>query len=585
MEKTFFIKSKIAILWFISFLLHAAVINRFVGWLCTDTAGYWLHAATFTGHDWSAVAKCASQYYSWGYSLLLMIPFVLAPDDMIIMSKIGIIINALLCSFTCPFLYQIGKKLFVKTNKYIIMICAFITSIYSTYFLQTAVALSEALLFFLYVFLVWLIVQYLYEKKVKWAILSGICCGYMYTVHHRTVGVLVAFMGLVLVLYIKNRSLKESFAFLIPLFLCFIISILGTRWLMAKEAAAGIYKGNTYNSMFHQILSIINLDGILSCIQNIIGAVWYILIGTLATAGIGIITVIKECGVIIIDHKHKKCAENKWTLYCFLFLSLLCCLGISVVTAAGPTRNMATRIDLIFYGRYYENILSIFIFIGLIELDNLRNNTELIKKMIFLILLMLSASIAVYYFTQMINGNGINYFSVTAILAFFSFPNLEDFSVLPISMFAIVLVALIVYMCWLGKFHEIIAYCLIAVSFLYVGYSAVTNVDARYQYYSFVWEYPTKNEDAVCMNEYIQEQEIESFGVFQTSQYDAFSYQLMNPQKTVFPISSLEEIENFQGEITHIIIPRSLKDSMYTGKLEMESSNYAIYNLSSTESY
>ena len=69
--------------WLVSFFIHIAVINHFVGWICTDTAGYWLHAATFTGYDWSEVAKTTSMYYSWGYSLWLMIPFLIASGNMI----------------------------------------------------------------------------------------------------------------------------------------------------------------------------------------------------------------------------------------------------------------------------------------------------------------------------------------------------------------------------------------------------------------------------------------------------------------------------------------------------------------------
>lgn len=574
--------AEILILWLISFLLHLAVINHFVGWICTDTAGYWLHAATLTGHDWSEVAKCATKYYSWGYSLLLTIPFIIAPDNMIVMSKIAIIINALLCSSVFPLLYQIGKKIMDKIDEDIIIICAFITSIYSSYFLQASVALSEALLLFLYVLLIWLILKYLSNQKIKWAVLSGVCCGYMYTVHHRTLGILIAFIVVLLIMYKRSKNLRELLCFGIPLVLCMWGGVFVEHYLITREAMGGIYKENTYGSMMEKLLGMMNIEGILGAIRNVIGAVWYILVGTLTTAGMGIISCIKRVITLGRGNKYGDKSETKSVLYYFIILSLAFSLGISIIAMAG-VGSSGNRIDIIFYGRYFENVLSIFILIGLCELGCMRRNKMRIKHVILLVWVMISTSMIVYFFTLMIDGNAVNYFGITAVLGFYSFPNLSTYSVLPVSICTIVVMGGLVYLFWLEGGYKIIAYCLMAGCFLYTGYNSVVNVDKHYEYYAHVGNYPTKDEDAICMNNYIEQKGIDAFGVYLEGGYDAFSYQLMNPQRKVFAICSLDEIKKYKEYITHIIIPKNLMESMNFGNAEIESDNYVIVHLSSAE--
>ena len=232
---------------------------------------------------------------------------------------------------------------------------------------------------------------------------------------------------------------------------------------------------------------------------------------------------------------------------------------------------------MIFYGRYFENVLSVFIFIGLNEMIYLRKNKEWLNKLFFLLLMMIITSVTVYFFTEMVNGNGINYFSVTAVLTIYSFPNFE-FSILSISVFVVLFVILILYLCWIGKCYGMIACSLIAGCFLYTGYNAIVNVDNFYKFYASVSGYPTQNEEAVCINEYISENEIEAFGVCCTDGYEAFSYQLMHPEKKVYSISSLNEMENIKEHISHIIVPLYLREETYIGELELETANYAIYD-------
>lgn len=567
------------VLWLVSFFIHAAVMNHFVGWICTDTAGYWLHAATFTGYDWSEVAKTTSMYYSWGYSLWLIIPFLIMPGNMVMMAKAAIIINAVFCSLTFVFAYFLGKKIFHMSDKRFVMGCALIVSVYPSYILGTSVALSESLLFFLYVFCLWLIAGYLNSNKRKWAILSGCCCGYMYIVHHRTLGIVAAFLCMLLVLYIKNKDVKEVLYFFIPILICLAISVFVDHWLMEKEMGDCAYTVNTYRSMTKRISSMLRLGRILSMVQNVIGESWYLLTGTFSVAGIGVISICKKIANIQCCGEIGKKADLYSFLYVFAILSFVFSMGISVFTTARSMESTGGRIDVIFYGRYFENTLSFFILAGLVAVKPLRKKWDTCKEAIFLLALIVAGSAAVYYFTKMIPGNGVNYFSVAALLSLYSYPNLE-FSVLAVAICHIGVILVFLCLLWMKKrVYTVAAYFLIFVCFVYTGYHAVVNVDQLCRDHALVADYPTQNKDARSVNQYLQERGIACIGVYLENSYDAFSYQLMNPQKKVYAFSSIEDLNHLQGIVTHVIVPQSFKESMAGEELKMETVNYAVYAL------
>ena len=566
--------------WLVSFFIHIAVINHFVGWICTDTAGYWLHAATFTGYDWSEVAKTTSMYYSWGYSLWLMIPFLIASGNMIIMAKVAIIINAVFCSLTFVFAYFLGKKIFDLSDRRFVMACALIVSVYPSYILGTSVALSESLLFFLDVFCLWLIAAYLDSNKSKWAILSGCCCGYMYIVHHRTLGIVVAFLCMLLMLYIKNRDVKEVLHFLIPLLICLAVSVFVDDWLLKKEMGDYAYTANTYQAMTKRVPTMLRLGKILSIMQNVIGESWYLLIGTFSVAGMGIVSTGKKISNMRLSSKMGKRADTYSFLYIFAVLSLVFSMCISVFTTARSMESAGGRIDVIFYGRYFENTFSFFILTGLAEIHTLRKKQDIQKEVILLIVLILAGSAAVYSFTQMIQGNGVNYFSVAALLSLYSYPNLE-FSVLAVSICHVGVTLVILCLLWMDRrIYTVAAYVLIFASFVYTGYHAVVNVDQLCKDHALIADYPTQNEEARSVNQYIQEHRIACFGVYLENSYDAFSYQLMNPQKKVYAFSLMDDLQLLRGIVTHVVVPQSFKELMAGEELKMETVNYAVYGLS-----
>ena len=98
--KTFSIKERALFLFGCLLILFTALvhINELNGiHIINDEIGYWSNTANILGYSWKNVC---SQYYSYGYSLLL-IPIFFITDNVGIMYKLAILENAflLLCSY------------------------------------------------------------------------------------------------------------------------------------------------------------------------------------------------------------------------------------------------------------------------------------------------------------------------------------------------------------------------------------------------------------------------------------------------------------------------------------------------------
>ena len=94
----------ILVLWNIKDLKIIHVLN--------DEYGYWASAAFFAGKDWSEVTA-NSNYYSYGYSLLLSI-FMRLFDSPEMMVKGAVVLNGIFLAAAYFLTVYCGKKLFPR---------------------------------------------------------------------------------------------------------------------------------------------------------------------------------------------------------------------------------------------------------------------------------------------------------------------------------------------------------------------------------------------------------------------------------------------------------------------------------------
>ena len=556
---------------FICFAVHLLPIKQFAGWISTDVVGYYSHAATFTGHDWSGVLKNATSFYSWGYSLLLVIP-MLFTEDFITVYYIAILMNAIICCGILLICYSFSKKLVPEMHCSLKVLVSLCISIYSSYLFQGMVMLSETWLYF-FVFLdCWLIYQCITTEKLKWGIAASISIGFTYIIHNRSIGIVIAYIMLVLIWGIKRKSIKEVFFLLTPLFMILLLNSGVTSWLNKQEKQGQFYTRNTYTSQFGGFTRKTTFYGIISLMENMIGTLWYAIVGTFGVFFIGCFSSVKR---LITNYKKK---SDLWLLYLFFILSCLGTFGISVLTCwVGQPLAENGRYDLIYYGRYFETVIGIFLLLGMLELcSHKRKITELWNIMICCIMASVFFSAIVHYITEFYQNNAYNFWGIPAVLTTFFYPN-RMFSVVNSSIVGILLMIFLFFLFSRKKnvyFYS--AVMLLCFFFVFTGYNAGYNVSNIYKEVASVFNMPLYNQDFNDICNFINENNIESIGICSNEEYEPISFQINLPDREIIGIKEESELEQIKG-IDYIIICRNRWNVQNQNEVIYENGEYLIY--------
>lgn len=515
---------------FFCFVIHLIIIRQFANWYCTDVEGYLCHAATFSGKDWSGVFRNATYFYSWGYSLLLTVP-MLFTNNITVVHYIAIFLNALLCCGIMLLCYGIAKTIAKDVDNYILLLCSFAVSLYSSYIFNGAVMLSEIFLCFFVLLNVFLLLRYLQTDNFALGILTGFSVGYTYIIHNRAVAVVIAYIMVAVIWSVKSKNWKRLFTMLIPVVVMFILNLGVVEYLDIKEKQGEVYIQNTYANQMNRITSNIQFYTIISLAEGILGECWYAMLGAFGIIGMGIYSV----GEKTYRLWTQKSKEIIW--YFFLILILIGTLGVSVLgsTPKAPLGENG-RYDLYIYGRYWETVLGIFILLGFIEcLNNFKRNVG-----ISFLLGSCFLSLIVNYITVSYQNNGYNFWAITAVLTTFFFPE-RKFNVISSSFVGIIFMAMIFYMFAQRKrFFSLFAIAIWILFNVFTGYNVIYNVSSIYRDQASVISMPLYNEDFRNLCEYLNDYGVEEFAVCTKNGYRAIPFQLIYPDKKVIGITSQE---------------------------------------------
>ncbi|MGN0437426.1 MAG: metallophosphoesterase family protein [Lachnospiraceae bacterium] len=530
----------------LSFLLHVAVIYKFSGWFSTDTDGYWLHAASFLGKDWSGVSRNMNYYYSWGYSLLLTIPMLLT-DIPTRMLKISVIINSLLCAGVVPLAYYIVRRIGEKLTHVEAVLCCFAVSVYSSFMVAAGVSLSECFIYFTYFFSFACLVAYMKTEKNMFGVLLGFGTGFLYIIHNRNIGIIVAFMVTMIVFLFLKKNLKKNLFVIVPFLFSIVLKVCIDKWLKITEAAENIYTKNTYSSMLDKYIHHRSFYRIVSIFENVLGEYWYTCIGTFFIAGIGVWYLCYK----IMQYRKKEETEVSYLVIClYALLSWLFSVGVSAVAIAKMESDPNGRIDILIYGRYMECTIGVLMLFGFVCLLEIRK--EYMKKsfLTFLCMFLSLAAISIIVYLISLNSDPYkcNWFSVVAIL----FPfNRSDMKV-SILLASILLggLGVAVTFCLLrkSKIFHFAGYFMISAMFLYIGYNTTNQVSAMYAEGKSIVNNPIYNEYFSDICKYINDNNQDSLYVYAADGYEAFSYQFMNPSVKVVGITTQEELSKLSSD-------------------------------------
>lgn len=182
-----------------------------------DEFGYWSNSMLFTGQDWTSLTSNIN-YYSYGYSLILCIVRQMAAFrgyGWADLYKTAVMFNVLFVVAGYVLAIKIAKRYMKHLNNIMIAAVCFVAVIYPSNMLYTHVTLTECTLTFLFWLLAYTMMRVIDAPSVTNHVGMAFLTIYMYSVHQRTLGLIMTAVIMVIVLrLLRINSLRHSLAFL-----------------------------------------------------------------------------------------------------------------------------------------------------------------------------------------------------------------------------------------------------------------------------------------------------------------------------------------------------------------------------------
>lgn len=222
-NKEFIFQGALALV--LCFLIAYRFIEAKMPILLDDEYGYWSNSAFFLGYDWSSITQNIA-YYSYGYSLLLVLVKVIAGFmgyGFAQTYQLAILFN-ILCIVGSYFLaLQISKRYLHHMNRVVRGLACFVVMLYPTNMIYSHTTLTECTLTFVF----WLFAYTMMRVIDKPGILNHMSMAffamYIYVVHQRSLAVLItAVMVVLFIRLVRISQMKHAVSFGATLYLCYV---------------------------------------------------------------------------------------------------------------------------------------------------------------------------------------------------------------------------------------------------------------------------------------------------------------------------------------------------------------------------
>ena len=207
-----------------------------------DEFGYWSNSALFMGQDWSDLTSRIS-YYSYGYSLILCVVKMIAhllDYTWYDTYQLAVVFNVAFVAAGYLLSVKVANRYMKHLNRLMIPVVCFVVAIYPSSMLYTHVTLTECELTFLFWLMAYLMMHLIDRPSIANHVGIAAITVYMYAVHQRTIGLIIAVVLVVCVLRIlRINSIRQTAAFLGTLYGCYV------SHLVVKKSLQNVnYLGN-----------------------------------------------------------------------------------------------------------------------------------------------------------------------------------------------------------------------------------------------------------------------------------------------------------------------------------------------------
>lgn len=332
------------------------VFNRI--YVIGDEFGYWANASWAYGLDWSSVAS-VNPYYSFGYSLWL-IPFFLIKDS-VLMYKVAIVLNTLFMCITFALVYDIAKMFMKKFSKNVLAIKSLSIVLYSNNVFSAGTTQCESLLMLMYTLIFWLFCKYAQRSKKIFLLLATFASCYMFYVHMRSLGILMAACMCSIIFLAIEKDWKKV------LLLCSGVLIAFASYNLLKDVIiANVYsnnefvKVNDYSEQINKVNAILSVEGVIKFVKSLLGKIFYLGTSTFFLFYWCVFYLIKKAYQFLIIARKREGITNDYAVWLFAILSIGSTVCITVISVLDPY-----RVDAVFYGRYNEMLIVPILILGI----------------------------------------------------------------------------------------------------------------------------------------------------------------------------------------------------------------------------
>lgn len=355
------------------FCVYQYGIQKICGFtLYPDEFGYWASAANFIGYDWSEVASMGS-YYSFGYSLIL-VPILKVFSDGVTAYKAAVTFNMLLMCISFLLMQKNICKLFPDTGKTKSIFLSGIAVLYPAWIFYMQMTMAEAFLYFLFALILYLFLNMIEKQGAPTAVLLAAALIYIYCVHMRTVGVVIACIFTFLLQGTSGSGQKKQIKYIILFAAVLIIA----GWISVRiksktilevfsYAEKEVLEGNDYGSQFGKMDQILTVRGMIQLTKEIWGKIFYLGLASFGLFYWAIGWCIKES----IGLVRKLAGKGSGSLQQWSALFLLLTAAGEILISSIYMHN-AGNVDCLVYGRYDEFILPVMMAIGIISMEKSR---------------------------------------------------------------------------------------------------------------------------------------------------------------------------------------------------------------------
>ena len=422
--------------WIVSALLSIVIFtlavwgvedfNQFL--LFDDEFGYWTGSAYLTGTDWTSVAS-GIPYYSYGYGFLILTPIRLLFNSAPMMYHAAIVANSLLLVGSFWIARYVTKQLFPNVNWLFRDMVCFLCQVYPAYLVFSHIAWAECCLVFVFWVFVWLSLRVINKPSVWNHIGIALSTVVLYTVHQRTVAVIIATAMIMVWLFIVERERRKDIivygvslaAFLfvhslikadllnkyyhyntsqnslfaiialgitmaaclvfvdkkrrriilimgsvvVALFLVYVFFKIGVSESYANNSKVSV---NDFSGQFGKLKGILTWDGFVSLLKSMLGKWFYFTMSTFMMiwwAADFMLGKLFSYGEEVISKKKKHQLHKMYSDISVWYIWMFLAFLGNFLVAA-IYMNGVTRNDNLVYGRYTEYMLGIYIIIGAI---------------------------------------------------------------------------------------------------------------------------------------------------------------------------------------------------------------------------